>query len=74
MKTSVSFRLSDQALKNLEYIQQKSGINQTAAVEIALASFAISLGAPVENAPDPISSLAGQAKGDMPAAKNENRT
>jgi len=50
MKTSISFRLGDQALENLEYIRQKSGINRTAAVEIALAGFAISLHPQAENA------------------------
>ena len=39
MKKPTSFRLSDQALKNLEIICQISGINKTAAVEIALAGF-----------------------------------
>ena len=43
MKTSVSFRLSAQALENLKMICRISGINQTAAVEIALAVLATNL-------------------------------
>jgi hypothetical protein len=43
MKKSVSFRLSDQALKNLEVICLISGVNQTAAIELALAALATGL-------------------------------
>jgi hypothetical protein len=43
MKTSMSFRFSDQALNNLETICRISGVNQTAVVEIALAALASGL-------------------------------
>jgi hypothetical protein len=36
-KKSFSFRLSEQAVENLGYIQNKSGMSATAAVEYALA-------------------------------------
>lgn len=36
-KNPKSFRLSDQALDNLDEITQISGVNQTAAVEIGIA-------------------------------------
>ena len=38
MKTSKAFRLSDQAIKRLKHIQKLTGMNQTAIVEMAIAS------------------------------------
>lgn len=40
MKTSKAFRLSDQALDNLETIKAASGANETAVIEMALAALA----------------------------------
>ena len=36
-KKGYSFRLSEQAQKNLEFVQDKTGMNATAAIEYALA-------------------------------------
>ena len=41
MKTSKSFRLSEQAISNLAFIVEKSGSNETAIIELALASFVV---------------------------------
>ena len=43
MKKATSFRLSDQARTNLETVRRISGVNQTAAVELALAALATGL-------------------------------
>jgi len=43
MTKSTSFRLSDQAAKNLDTICRISGVNRTAAVEMALAEMAVKL-------------------------------
>jgi predicted transcriptional regulator len=43
MKKSTSFRLSDQAAKNLETICRISGVNRTAAVEMSVAEMAVKL-------------------------------
>lgn len=42
-KQPVSFRISSQAVKNLQIVCQKTGSNQTAAVENALAVYAAQL-------------------------------
>jgi hypothetical protein len=43
MKNQMSFRLSDQAVKNLMMICRISGVNHTAAVEIALTELSVKL-------------------------------